>query len=274
MTDIISLKRLAQQIRRNIIESGFRAGKAGSHFGGALSAADILAVLYGSILKIDPSNPLSDDRDRFILSKGHCASALYATLCAQGFFSKEELLTYNANGTFFPTHCIRQQNRGIEISSGSLGLGLSFGVGLALSFRQRAKANRAFVLLGDGECNEGSVWEAAMSASHFKLSNLISIIDINGMQLDGATKTIMDSTDLGDKFKAFGWEIRNTNGHDLRELYAVLSTPPSGARPLAILAHTLKGKGISFMEGDHHWHHGSLQESQYALALSELEISC
>ena len=257
---------IAIRIRKNIIEAGWASGVRGGHFGGSLSVVDILTVLYKTILKYDVKNPLKTDRDRFILSKGHCAQALYAALHEFGFISKEQLLSFNADNGDFPSHCVLNPQYGIELSSGSLGIGLSFAIGQALALNQQIKH---YVLVGNGELNEGSVWEAIMFAGHKNIDSICLILDDNGMQLDGFSNTILPISNWKEKFSAFLWDVVEIDGHNFNEIEKALTTIHTG-RPLAIIAHTVKGKGISFMENNPQWHHHSLNQEQYNQALIEL----
>lgn len=263
----MDLRNRAKNIRKNILDAGFACGVKGGHFGGSLSIADIMAVLYGKVMHYDINNPSDENRDRFILSKGHCAQALYATLCEFGFITREQLLSFNANGGDFPSHCVKKPKFGIELSSGSLGLGLSFVIGQALGLGNKINF---FVMVGNGEMNEGSFWEAAMFAGHKKISSVCAIIDDNQMQLDGFSKNIMPVSDWGEKLKAFGWTVVEIDGHDLNAIETAFKTERNG-KPLAIVAHTIKGKGVSFMEGNPEWHHNKLDEEQYVTACEELE---
>lgn len=254
------LKIHARHIRRNIIKAGY-AGKH-AHFGGSLSCADILAFLYARQMRLS-----AEGRDKFLLSKGHCALALYATLCEAGFITEEQLLSMNSNGGDFPSHCVWNPKFGIELSSGSLGLGLSFGIGKALALQDRTKV---YVLAGNGELNEGSVWEAAMFAGCRTLNNLCLIVDDNKMQNDGASENILPVSDWAERLRAFGWHTAEADGHDFASLEAAFAAEPVG-RPLAIIAHTVKGKGVSFMENAAEWHHHGLTQEEYETALAELE---
>lgn len=269
MKNINYLKELSQNIRLRILELAYGVGKNGSHVGGALSSSDILSTLYGSILKYDLNDPLNPNRDRFILSKGHAAIALYATLEKIGYLTKDEVNLFEVNGSPFYAHASRNIMKGIEFSGGSLSLGLSFGVGVAIACKKEGLNNQIYVLLGDGECDEGLVWEAAMSASHYKLDNLTVIVDCNGLQSDGLSADVMTKAPLADKFSAFGFNTTDINGHDISMLYNSLQQKKH-AKPNAIVAHTVKGKGVSFMENNKNWHHGVLTLNEYAQALAEL----
>jgi transketolase len=263
----MDLRDRAKNIRKNILDAGHACGVKGGHFGGSLSIADIMAVLYGKIMRYNINNPLDENRDRFILSKGHCAQALYATLYEFGFIAREQLLSFNANGADFPSHCVRKPALGIELSSGSLGLGLSFAIGEALGLNGKSNL---YVMVGNGEMNEGSFWEAAMFAGHKKISSVCAIIDDNQMQLDGMSENIMPVFDWAEKLKSFGWTVAEIDGHDLGAIENAFKTERNG-KPLAIVAKTIKGKGISFMENNPEWHHNKLNDEQYAVACEELE---
>jgi len=242
-----------------------------SHIGSCLSMVDLLAVLYGSILRLDPEQPDWPERDRFILSKGHAAAALYATLAERGFFPIEMLGSFYQNGSRLAGHASRTVP-GVEISTGSLGHGLPIAAGMALAAKRTDEKHRIFVLLGDGECNEGAIWEAAMFARQHRLDNLVVIVDLNGIQSLGSTKEILDLAPFADKWRAFGWSVCETDGHNLRELEARLSSLPFElGRPSCLIANTVKGKGIWFMEGKLLWHYRSPQGEEFAAALAELE---
>lgn len=263
-----ALTNMALEMRKDIIRMTLKAGANGAHTGGALSAVEILATLYGAVLKRGDANP--DLRDRFIMSKGHCVMAQYAALAQSGVISIAELDKFEDPGSWLCSHATQDMAHGIEFSTGSLGQGLSLGIGVALGLRRKGNLqSRIFVLLGDGECNEGQVWEAAASAAHFGLSNLIAIIDANGMQLDGVAREVLDMGDLSAKWSAFGWETVSVDGHDTAALYDALSRTPR--RPLVCIANTVKGKGISFMENVPGWHHGRLTRKQFEQAMAELE---
>ena len=267
----IELQGLAVKIRKCIIDTAFHS-KQGVHFGGALSMADILAVLYGAVIHYDAQNPQDDTRDRFILSKGHACLCLYAVLNVMGVISDEELTAnYQTDGGFLPVHTVKNIDKGIECTSGSLGMGLSFGVGKALAAKLDKKTHKVFVMAGDGECNEGEIWEAAAAAKQYKLDNLVMIIDRNGFQNDGKTEEIMD-IDLAAVLKGFGWNVSVIDGHNTEEISHALSAAVNSidGKPYAVVANTIKGKGVSFMENDNTWHHGHISEKQYILAREEL----
>lgn len=266
MAEIENLKSKAKNIRRRIITTGHSKGMA--HYGGSLSCADILSVLYGKQMQYDIKNPQKEERDRFIISKGHCALALYSTLCEFGFITEEELKTFNQNEGDFPTHAVRNLPKGIEISSGSLGMGLSFGIGLALAAKRKKHSNKIYVLLGNGELNEGSVWEGIMFAGHTALDNVVIIIDDNCMQNDGNSENIICVSNLSQRIKPFGWDTIDIDGHNIDEIVKAFDS--QNGKPLAIIAHTTKGKGVFFMEGVDSWHHSKMSEEQYEQALAEL----
>lgn len=267
------LERLAYSIRMDVLEMTYRAGVNGGHLGGGLSCADILAVLYGNVLNVCPQNPMDADRDRFLLSKGHVALAHYAVLAESGFITKEELTQFEASGSEYPTHEIANLKKGIEISSGSLGYGLSIGVGCALNAKNKKLPYRTFVLLGDGECNEGSVWEACMAAVRFGLSNLIAIVDINNQSLDGYTNRIMPISDFEKTFEGYGWNVKSVDGHSIGQLIGVLSAKNENGKPTVVLAHTIKGKGVRSIEDKEGWHHARLTQEQFEQFQKELRDS-
>ncbi len=263
------LKEMAREIRRHVIRM---TGEAGSgHPGGSLSMAELLTVLYfGGVLRHDPSNPDWQDRDRLILSKGHGCPALYAALAEAGYISREVLLTFRKIGSPLQGHPDRRFLPILEASTGSLGQGLSIGIGMALAARLDDRPCRAFVILGDGEIDEGQIWEAAAFASFHKLDNLIAIVDCNKIQLDGFVKEILDMDPLADKWRAFGWETREIDGHDHGQILGALTTPAPQGKPLAIIAHTIKGKGVSFMENNPEFHGVAPTADEVVKALAEL----
>lgn len=240
-----------------------------SHVGTALSIADILYTLYYKILNIDPLNPIKSDRDKFILSKGHGSSALYATLAERGFFSKDYLNRYYIDGGILPGHLDMKAAPGIEISSGSLGHGLSIGVGMAIANKQSNNPGKIFVLLGDGECNEGSVWEAVMLAATLGLKNITAIVDYNKLQGYGRTNEIINQENMAKRWEVFGWEVYEVDGHDTGQMEKVFNKAQE--KPKAVISHTIKGKGVSFMENRLEWHYKSPNDEQFENALKELE---
>ena len=255
----------AHNMRENMLEMTLHAGASGAHIGGALSSADIVAVLYCGIM----DRP--GKQDHFVLSKGHCALVQYAALCETGVISREELMTFEDNGGMFPAHPVMHDEIGIELSSGSLGLGLGFGIGLALADKKKETQAKTFVLLGNGECNEGSVWEAVMQAPKLGLDNLIAIMDNNHLQLDGEAEKIVPQAHIAESFRSFGWEVFEVNGHDIRAVYETLAGLAVDGRPKMIVADTVKGKGVSFMENQVKYHHAGLTQEQYNQAMEELK---
>jgi transketolase len=239
-----------------------------SHVGTSLSMVDILSILYFKIMNIDPRNPKKPDRDKFILSKGHGSAALYATLAERGFFPKEYLDKYYIDGGILPGHLDMEAVPGIEASTGSLGHGLSVGLGMAIANQQKSNTGHIYVLLGDGECNEGSVWEAVMLASTLQLKNFTAIVDYNKLQSFGRTNEIICQENIAERWRAFGWEAYEVDGHNLDELEKVFNLKQSG--PKVIIAHTVKGKGVTYMENKLEWHYKSPDNDQYNEALKEL----
>lgn len=263
-------KEAAVQIRKNIIEMTYATGNVGAHLGGSLSMVEILAALYIGVLKFRLENLKWDERDRVILSKGHAALALYPTLVQAGMLSEEELYCFKKDGSHLTAHPSCHGVPGVEFASGSLGQGLSLGVGVALALkRKNYLSSRVFVLLGDGECNEGSVWEAAASASHFQLNQLVAVVDQNQMQYDGDTKEVMEMQPIAEKWRDFGWHVCEVDGHCIEELLDVFTI--ESKKPFVILANTIKGKGISFMERDWRFHNSRISKEQYKQAIEELE---
>lgn len=255
-----------KDIRKRILELAFKAGSNGSHLGGSLSAVEILNTLYHSGFNF---NPADEARDRLILSKGHAALALYCVLESVDIITKEDSETFEQNGTTLFAHAKKNISKGIEFSGGSLSLGISYAVGVALACKSKGINNRIFVLLGDGECDEGLVWEAVMSAVNYHLDNLTFIVDCNGLQSDGYTKDVMDHSPLEKKFEGFGCKVLSVNGHSEKEMLDAFKVESNDC-PLAIIAHTVKGKGVSFMENLQQWHHGTLSQAQYDQAMEEV----
>lgn len=260
-------EQLAWLIRRHGVEMTHLSG--GSHIGAIMSVADIVAVLYANVMRYRPEEPKWEGRDRFILSKGHAGASIYAALAENGFFPVEELKTHYQNGSRLSGH-VSHHLPGVDFSTGSLGHGLSAGTGMALAAKQDKKSHHVFVVLGDGECNEGSVWEAAQLAAHFDLDNLVAVVDHNHMQsLDFCEKTL-DSGSLAAKWQAFGWKVVEVNGHDHAALRSALTERPDG-RPMVVVAHTVKGSGVSFMEKDILWHYRFPHDGwEYDGAVTEL----
>ena len=264
----MTTKELAWRIRYHSIEMTHRSGL--SHIGSCLSIADILAVLYNDIMTIYPSDPRNEQRDRFILSKGHAGTAVYAALAEKGFFPKDELLTQCTNGSILSGHVSHLHVPGVEFSTGSLGMGLSVGAGMAGAAKRKNALHHIYVVLGDGECGEGSVWEAAMFAGQNHLSNLTAIVDNNNLQANDYCDNVLSWKNIAEMWSSFGWFVLEVDGHNLDELRKALSQREDN-RPLCVIAHTIKGKGISFMENQKIWHHLSPQGDDYLNAIKELE---
>jgi transketolase len=252
-------------LRKRIVDLSYKAGKNGSHLGGCMSLVEILEAVF-SVLKRDEDN--LENRDRLILSKGHGALALYCALEQKGFLTTDEIETFESNGTDYFAHAKRNVKKGVEFSGGSLSLGLSYAVGVALACKAKRLQNRVYAIIGDGECNEGLVWESLMAASKYQLDNLTVIVDCNGLQSDGFTKDVMDTSLLSDKFIAFGFDTDVVDGHDVEALTNALRK--DGNQPHAIIAQTVKGKGLSFVENNPKWHHGVLTQALYDQAKEEL----
>lgn len=269
-SDCARLERLTREIRHELVALSHRAQSA--HLGGALSCVDLLVSLYWNYLHIDPSRPDDPARDRFVFSKGHAVSALYAVLSRRGFFPRAEMLTYNEPHSRLPEQPAPGCVPGIEWATGSLGHGLGVGLGMALAGRIQKLDYNVVVLLGDGECEEGSIWEAAMLAPRLKLGHLTAIVDFNKWQATGRTDEIMAMESLRAKWEAFGWSCREIDGHDLAAIHEALHTPRPAGRPLAIVAHTLKGKGVSFIEDDNNWHYRSPTAEEVERARFELGL--
>ncbi len=263
------LEEKARQIRIDVLKAVNKAGSG--HPGGSLSAADIVTYLYFREMNIDPKDPRKEDRDKFILSKGHAAPVQYAALAERGYYDMEEMMTLRKLGSGFQGHPNMHKVPGIEMSTGSLGQGFSVSVGMALANKMDSNPGRLYVLLGDGELQEGIVWEAAMAASHYGLSNLTAIVDWNGLQIDGNNDDVMTVRPIGDKFKSFGWNVIEIDGHDFEDLdRAFGEAKKCNDKPTAIVAKTHKGKGVSFMEDQAGWHGKAPNEEQLAEAIKEL----
>ncbi|MDI9643839.1 MAG: transketolase [Candidatus Verstraetearchaeota archaeon] len=266
-TDVQKLKERIREIRRSILEM---TSIRGLHLGSSLSCLEIIATLYFLKMRHSPHRPRWKDRDRFILSKGHAAPALYAVLAEAGYFPKEELRTLKSIGSRLQGHP-DLRTPGVDAPSGSLGQGLSIGIGMALAARMRGSRSRVYVLAGDGECDEGQVWEAMMTAAHLRLGNLVLIIDRNGWQLDDRTEEVKRKVPLRGKLESFGWVTYSINGHDIEKIIEVLDSAEKSELPVAIIAHTKKGNGVSFLEGTNKGHKLKLSEEEYLAALKELE---
>lgn len=266
----LELQKTANEVRKGIV-TAVHSAKAG-HPGGSLSAADIFTYLYFEEMNIDPKNPGKADRDRFVLSKGHTAPGLYSVLAQRGYFPVEDLKTLRKLGSHLQGHPCMQHLPGIDMSSGSLGQGISAAVGMALGAKMDDSAFRVYTLLGDGEIQEGQVWEASMFAGHRKLDNLVVIVDNNGLQIDGNIADVCSPYPIDDKFKAFNFHVINVDAHNFDELRAAFKeAKETKGMPTAIIAHSTKGKGVSFMEGQASWHGTAPNDEQYATAMADLE---
>lgn len=269
--EILELKELCNEMRKDVV-SMIHAAKSG-HPGGNLSAVEIFAVLYKKCMKICPEWDKSadfDKRDRFVLSKGHASAALYSILARCGYFSVDELLNFRKLGSNLQGHPSCRHAKGVEVSTGSLGQGLSMACGIALGLRLDKNPATVYVYLGDGEMQEGSVWEAVMNASHHNLNNIIAFIDRNRLQIDGNTENIKAIEPLADKLEAFGWNVIEIDGHDVEEIYEAVCSAKTMDRPTAIIANTIKGKGVSFMENNAGWHGKAPNDAEYETAMKEL----
>ena len=259
----------ARDIRRKTFLLTHKA--RGGHLGSSFSAIDILTALYFGVLKINPQKPELPDRDRFIMSKGHAAAAVYTTLAERGFFSPKKLAAYHADGSILGGH-VNYYVPGVEFSTGSLGHGLSLGAGVAMSAKFDKKKYKAYVLLSDGECDEGSTWEAVLAAGHFRLDNLIAIVDYNKIQSFGRVKEVMNLEPFADTWRSFNWGVKEVDGHNFKELVSALkSVPFKKGRPSVIIAHTIKGKGVSFMEDTVEWHYHTPNDEHLKKAMEELK---
>lgn len=268
--DKLEIRDIAKNIRKDILHMVSKAKS--SHVGSCFSIVEILLILYTKILKVDPNAPNWPERDRFILSKGHGCAALYAVLAACGFFPNDWLGTFCQNGSRLAGHATHSGVPGIEVSTGSLGHGLALATGMALAAKRDIKSYRTFVLLSDGECDEGSTWEPALFAPQHKLDNLVIIVDYNKIQSFGSVKEVIDLDPFADKWRSFGWAVREIDGHSLDDIEtAFTEVPYEQGRPSCIIAHTVKGKGVSFMEDKLLWHYRSPQGDEFTAALAELE---
>ena len=264
------LRVFAEEIRVETIKELAHLGFG--HVGGSMSVVETLAVLYGSQMNYDPKNPTMEQRDRLVMSKGHAGPALYATLALKGFFPLERLKTLNQNGTTLPSHCDRLKTPGVDMTTGSLGQGISMALGLALGAKMRGKDFTTYLILGDGECDEGQVWEGALSAAHLKLDNLIAFVDWNKQQLDGAVDDVLDLGDIGQKFEDFGWHVQKVNGHDIDALLeAVESAKAHKGQPSMIVLDTIKGNGCRLAMETFPCHHLKFKPEQIAPSVIEAE---
>ena len=260
----------SKNIRKNILNMAFAAGASSSHFGGALSIVELVACLFFNKMKIDKKDPNWEKRDRFILSKGHGCLAYYAALAEIGYITKEQLKTFEKDSSPLLGHPVKNKELGIEFSNGSLGMGLSLGIGLAIASKKKNLNFNTHVILGDGECNEGSVWEGAMAAPNFKLDNLWVFIDNNNFQQTGLNNKIMNLGSLKEKWTSFGWQSIEIDGHDIDSILDCFEKNKNIDKPKAIIAKTIKGKGFSFSENNNDWHHSVLSKSFYEKALKEI----
>lgn len=269
--NIKELQLLADRIRLSVVEMAYAAGNEGAHLGSSLSCVEIYAILYGAVLNVDPCNPLCNERDRMLAGKEHGKLAEYAALCERGFITRKMLMNYMEDGNILAGHPM-QKNLGLEYSCCSLGMAFPVSVGIALHGKRQKKGYRVYTVMGDGELDEGSMWEAFMCAAHYKLDNLTAVIDRNYLSSDGLTEEVMSLGDLKGKIESFGWHCMEVqNGHDVGELMDVFDSLPSG-RPCAVIANTIKGKGVSYAENNPVWHHDIMTEQLYIKALQELGV--
>ena len=266
----LELKRIANNLRMSIIEGVYNA-KCG-HPGGSLSMADVMTYLYFTEMNINPANPSDPERDRFVLSKGHTAPVLYAALAERGFFPKEDIKTLRKTASYLQGHPDMKGVPGVDMSTGSLGLGISTACGMALSGKVRNKDYRVYTVIGDGESEEGQVWEAAMFAAHYKLDNLVCVLDLNGLQIDGAITEVMNPTPHDEKVRAFGWNVVTIDAHDFNEIESAFeAAKATKGKPTVIIAKSVKGKGVSYMENACEWHGQAPKEDLYKVAVADLE---
>jgi transketolase len=264
------LKLVAAKARKLCVEAVYTA--ASGHPGGSLSSADIMTALYFSKMRVDPANPHWEDRDRFVLSKGHCSPALYAVLALKGFFPVEDVKTFRSIDGHMSGHAEMRKIKGIDMSTGSLGQGISAAVGMAMAGKLDKKDYRVYAILGDGEIEEGQVWEAAMAANKYKLDNLCAFVDVNGLQIDGPTCEVMPTEPIDEKFAAFGWNVIKIDGHNFDEILSALDAAEAcKGKPTMILAKTVKGKGVSYMENNVSWHGKAPSAAEYEIAAGELD---
>ena len=266
----LELARIANNIRVNIIEGVYNAGCG--HPGGSLSIADLMAYIYFEEMNVDPKNPKAPMRDRFVLSKGHTAPALYATLAERGFIPKEDIKTLRKTTSYLQGHPDMKGTPGVDMTTGSLGLGFSAACGMALSGKVSGDSYRVYAMLGDGESEEGQIWEAAMFAAHYKLDNLVAVLDWNGLQIDGAITEVMNPTPHDEKFSAFGWHVISIDAHDFDQIEAAFAEARTvSGKPTVIIAKSVKGKGVSYMENKCEWHGQAPKEDLYKVAVADLE---
>lgn len=266
---IIELKEIATNVRKNALTAVHAAGSG--HPGGSLSIADVLTLLYFEVMHVDPKNPNHPDRDRLVLSKGHCAPALYGVLAERGYFSRADMKTLRKAGSYLQGHPDMKSVPGVDMSSGSLGQGVCAANGMALAGKIDKKDYRVYTILGDGELEEGQVWEAAMYAPHYKLDNVTAFVDFNGLQIDGNVTDVMSPLPIDEKFRAFGWHAIVCDGHDFEAMLAAINeAKETKGKPTVIILKTIKGKGVSFMENNAAWHGSAPNDEQYAQGMEEL----
>lgn len=271
---VSDIKKFSLRLKNTILDMAYEAGASSSHFGGALSILEIISILFNYEMKLKKVKEKDwEIRDRFILSKGHACLAYYSALFLKKFLSEDILSTFEKNNSVLLGHPVMNREKGIEFSTGSLGMGLSLGIGLSLSSSKNKINNNIYVILGDGECNEGSVWEAAMAAPNLNLKNLHVIIDKNNFQQTGTTQDIMNTSNLNKKWESFGWNVSEINGHDIDKILKYFNGIDYTNGPNLLIANTVKGKGISFMENNNDWHHSPLSKSQFETAIDELNIN-
>ena len=270
--DINNLKKISNEIRKNIIEEVYNAQSG--HPGGALSSVEILTALYFNQMNIDPERPKDENRDRFVLSKGHASAGLYATLAERGFFEKEELKDFRKLGSILQGHPDMKHIPGVDMTSGSLGQGLSAANGMAMASKLDQKGYRVYCLVGDGEIEEGQIWEAAMTSSHYKLDNLCVIVDNNNLQIDGTIEEVKGLTNINEKFESFGFEVIQIDGNNIEEVLNAFNVAKQiKEKPTVIIAKTIKGKGVSYMENNASWHGKAPNEEEYKKAIDELKYN-
>lgn len=271
LAEIEKVKNFSKNLRKKILLMAYSAGSSAAHIGGALSIVEIVSVLYGTLMNFDNNYKEIKNRDRFILSKGHACLALYAALNLKGLITDEEILSFEKKNSPLLGHPVINQEKGIEFSTGSLGMGLSIGIGTAIGFKKRRETKRkVYVIIGDGESNEGSIWESAMAAPNFNLDNLVVILDKNNFQQTGSNNEIMNNELLKSKWENFGWNCYEIDGHDLKKLLGTFRINENNGKPKIIIAKTIKGKGIHFTENNNQWHHSILTKSKYEEALKQL----
>jgi transketolase len=270
--ELTEIQIMAKTMRQKILEISHVCNQS-AHLGGGLSMVEIMAVLYGRILRYKPNNPRWENRDRFILSKGHGVLGYFSALLVSGVIEEKTYKTFKTNESDLIAHPVMNLDLGIESSNGSLGHGLSMGIGIALAAKKKQRGFNVYVYMGDGECNEGSVWEAVMSAAQLGLDNLTAIVDYNKLQSDGDARQIIDFADFAGKFNSFGWDVKEIDGHEIEQVVDAFESPREHGRPRVLIAHTIKGKGVSFMENNNEWHHNRLTKANYELALAELGLS-